>query len=1131
MSFESTSPDAIRSRLVVVSSGGLRRQILRDAVRKGTGLGLRVVTPWTLAQEILERYDVVRGDGSAVVRLLVRRHVEDDVLLSESLGRFRDADGLVAAAVSDLTGAGLDAEGVPDVLQALSEPGVDDRGLARTTVRIAGDVATRLRELELERMAERLARAVSVLEERGASLFAGTTVTVFGFADATGTARRFLDALLALPDARMMVLRPADPAEEGEDRGAAFLDRFTRRLRPEADVRVASPRSDIDRASTDAPIRLFAAAGIDAEVSEIAARIRRLLDDGTAPETIAVVARGSEARAHELRRIFATHGVPFSGLDVPAAGLPQARRFHAALDVFRRRADVATERWIAAWGARFGEVESSADGAGDASGALLVHDLRLALRACGAGRLRDVAELDVDTLLAGRNSFALPVRRGLAAGGGSTEEGGDDAADVLELPRTAVAEHRRVSRSRLESVVGQAHSLLATLDTWPEFASGVDHDVRWRGWLEDELGWSPDDAAAAALPDLPPDFELRRDEIPRLAESVAVDALRRPLGGVGGGVQVLDVAQARFLEFDHLFLCGLNRDVFPAAAPEDVVLRDSIREHLRPLLPDLALARWRRDEERYLFALLMACSRQITLSWLAADEEGRGLAASPFVERLRRARNLDVAIVGREDPSASKETSAPKSMNVPADEMPRSLPRPILDVLRDLGREDRRDDSGTLWTWARAEAAGRRWPDGADDAGRAMAEVLEEVDPRGKASRGRLRLLSPWHGIVGATRDAADPRRAPLYVTTLESVARCPWRTFLTRLLRLEPVPDPLEVMPDIDMLMLGNTVHTALETLVKTALSTESMRSAADEDDDLRRALERGPIAIAKPASDAVAAALTHAAEDVMRSSGYRLLGLRHALERRARPYVEAAIERDWATGVEIHVVGCELSGTLAPQPGVRDREIRFRADRVDVADTRVRLVDYKTGKPFALGKKNEETRRKHHRKGIAEGIRLQAMCYAASLSATGTVGEGVYAWLKPDLEDNEVETSVAAEEAELRAVFEIATSELLGAFEGGAFTPRLTDAKGVENSACRFCEVTTACVRGDSGARRRWSEVVEAKWADRADEPSSPIPASRVARLWRLHDAVEEAMERRSEATTRSKIDGVDDKRGDPS
>ena len=105
----------------------------------------------------------------------------------------------------------------------------------------------------------------------------------------------------------------------------------------------------------------------------------------------------------------------------------------------------------------------------------------------------------------------------------------------------------------------------------------------------------------------------------------------------------------------------------------------------------------------------------------------------------------------------------------------------------------------------------------------ARLAVLNEIDPRDARRHG----LGPYFGFVGRVA-AGDSREGPLYVTRLESLARCPWQTFLTRVLRIAPVPDAAGDLPAADdTRLLGNVVHRLLERVAHRPLG---------EDEDLTR-------------------------------------------------------------------------------------------------------------------------------------------------------------------------------------------------------------------------------------------------------------------------------------------------------
>ena len=88
-----------------------------------------------------------------------------------------------------------------------------------------------------------------------------------------------------------------------------------------------------------------------------------------------------------------------------------------------------------------------------------------------------------------------------------------------------------------------------------------------------------------------------------------------PMGGSGGGVQVLSVMEARARTFRHLFVVAVNRGLFPRALAEDALLPETLRARLAAdVLPHVPLRARSADEERYLFAQLLSSAPSVSLS-------------------------------------------------------------------------------------------------------------------------------------------------------------------------------------------------------------------------------------------------------------------------------------------------------------------------------------------------------------------------------------------------------------------------------------------------------------------------------------------------------------------------------------
>jgi RecB family exonuclease len=436
-----------------------------------------------------------------------------------------------------------------------------------------------------------------------------------------------------------------------------------------------------------------------------------------------------------------------------------------------------------------------------------------------------------------------------------------------------------------------------------------------------------------------------------------------------------------------------------------------------------------------------------------ADDDGRARSPSPFVERLRGA--------GAELPCEQ----AP-SLQAPP-ERSRGWPRTAAEaaVTEALhGSRARFSELLPLAVRERAAFEGAAGPAAPPDAlARARLAVREEfADRPGRAE------LGPYFGFVGPVRSAADPRRREIYVTLVESLARCPWQVFLSRLLGLEPPPDALAGLPELGPLLIGSLVHRVLQEIVAREIP---QAPCADE----------AARAVPWPAEPELEALLRSCAAALLREEGLGPPGLAQLLVESARPLVAAARGLEWpAPGSGIRCLGAEVEDRVeVPGPDSRRWSVGFRADRVDLTADGRRWIDYKTGRA-PRGTLLER---------VAQGASLQAAAYAF-----GGGGEGRFLFLARGAERGAV-VGVDAEDRELRAAFDAAISAALAAFEAGSFLPRLAKADGSgPPDPCDWCEVREACLQGDAGARARLVE-----WAKQGRAGADAEGAALA--LWRLH------------------------------
>ena len=542
-----------------------------------------------------------------------------------------------------------------------------------------------------------------------------------------------------------------------------------------------------------------------------------------------------------------------------------------------------------------------------------------------------------------------------------------------------------------------------------------------------------------------------------------------PLGGSGGGVQVLDVTEARGRTFEQLFVMGLARDAFPRSVREDPLLPDALRERVRDVLPDVPVKKLGHDEERYLFAELVASSPQVTLSWPLASDEGRPCARSSFVERLRWA-------------GAFAEPALARSVLAPAPSGPAQLLSLEEHVLRAalFGPPQRLDAVFPIALRGIAGEILERGPASAvDPLAASRLAVLREVE--GKAFRGAPQL-GPYYRLRGTpARGERSPRGAALRHDARAAVA-----LRLADLSRAAPAP---RGAPRCRRRAAGNR-HAAA-------------RLGGSPSD--RRGLPRGgrsPGARARgrrPLARRRAAGGDRGKRPRWRSSRTRAFrsGASRACSRSGRFRIvlrARSLDQAEPAPIEIVAVERERSIDVADARG-RAHALCFRADRIERIGGRERLTDFKTGRPISK-KKTEATRRADFIAAVARGEVLQPVAYARSTQGEGS---GRLLYLRPDLSDDMTEFSAPRGDVGLGEAFDTALHGLFDAWNAGSFFPRLLGPDlDQEPTACQFCAVAQACLRGDTGARRRFAAWLEASENDR--EPRLAVAELSLLRLFRL-------------------------------
>ena len=1048
-----------RPALLVVPSQSLRQHLLTIlAERRPAIAGLWCRTLYGLAADLLRQVGLPLPGPLDPLMLVARRLARDEPALARSFDHLVDGYRTGAASVSDLMDAAFDpahAEALDEVLAAEGREvaGRDALERARAVVRVAARSAEVLEAGGLARRPAVLLRAAELVRGGAPATFRPGAVHVYGFADATGVATDLIEALLDRHPTTLYLDRPADPAEpDGEPAGALFGRRFRERLRDHAPARAET----VDE--PPAPrVDAFRALGAGAEAREVARRLRALLDAGARPERLGVVGRRLDGYLSPLRVQLQRYGVPFSGLGAQGPVTPAGRTVGALLDLLLLGGRAPVERWFDARRKGFGRTAA--------------FDLRLALHSLGAARLQDLATLP---RIRGKR-VPLPVRLGFD-GDRPAGSGQDTSEDDRE--RRVLLRRRWVAAATVRAAAQNAAALGKRFERWPSRAPFSSHLQILAKLLRRELEWPEDDplaeeietrlaAGARGLERL----ELTREDLHLVLRELLADVGRERLGGQGAGVQVLDATEARGRTFDHLFLIGLNGGVFPRTVREDPLLGDPLRRLLSRqgfgVLPDLPAKREGAEEERYLFAQLLGAAAAVTLSWQQVDDDNGARTVSPLVERLRWSGAYSLTV----DPPLARPPHAPGADGRAGEADGRRVPRPLLEsaVEAALGG-DRPALEPVL-------ALGLGGLPEAPETAAARLRVLDEMDPRGRRAE-----LGPYLGMVGAPRGDDDPRRdETLFVTTLEGLCGCPWQTMLTRVLRIEQLPDPLDTLPAIDPLLVGNVVHRAAEAIVERRLGRSG---------DTTPPRGRLALPVSWPEAAELDEILVSAAGDALRESGVGLPGFDRVVALAVRPYLDELRSADWPGDARVPVLGAELLGHLDLPDGPPPRRLAFRVDRIDGPGERPIYTDYKTGRRSISGAEDEAKRRRAVLAQVRAVLRLQVPAYAL---AGG--GSGRYLFLHPEVKGAR-DIAIDSAEHDTATAFQRAADAALAAWRQGAFPPRLVEADhDREPKRCAWCQVAQACVRGDSAVRRRLRE-----WAASEGARHETGPAEAALAIWRL-------------------------------
>ena len=487
----------------------------------------------------------------------------------------------------------------------------------------------------------------------------------------------------------------------------------------------------------------------------------------------------------------------------------------------------------------------------------------------------------------------------------------------------------------------------------------------------------------------------------------------RAESAIAPAVACLDMASARYLSYEHVYLIGMTDDAVPARPPVSALYAEDERAELRALGVPLDDALKHNRREVLMFQRMFSIARgSLTIAWHRIMRGGQATQRSLFVEEVAD-RLPDVRI------------HRPLSV--------RSVATPEADLVA-----CERDARNYVFANGATGSAAGEFPDM-----RAAAEIelaRHDFEPCGV------------HDAVLARRENLDWLRlnngpeSEFSATALETYAQCPFAYFRDRVLRLFRV-EPTEAL--LDARIRGGVLHRALEKFH----SEFAGRAVADIDPrDAAPAMERALDAEFTKARKSY----SHIARGLLDAQRAHLSG---ALSR----YLAIAYARDdprWKpTAFEVpfgRARGDRERYAPAYALDLGEETVRLTGciDRIDRDGDAIRVIDYKTSKVAKIEideKRNFQLAL--YALAVESGICSAGRCESASYVAVGKNAGETIALSRDGDSPNWDKRIELARAAVLDAVRGIRT---------GVFHPTL------RAEACRGCASEKAC-RYERGRMRR--------------------------------------------------------------
>ena len=743
-------------------------------------------------------------------------------------------------------------------------------------------------------------------------------IVYYGFYDLTQIQLDLFHAVARhFPTTLFFPLLDAQPAHEGWSFAARFYERHVQGWNAPPPCAPASHASlpaaarvfdAIESRHLDFPAgwkcRIVSAFGAADEIATAAKEILKLVDDGAAQfHEIGVVARSLDSYGPIIKEVFHQHSIPLAGtFEEPLAQAPLTKAVILLLnlparDFLRNQViDLLSSPYF-----RFPYADPKSLPFRPDLWDLATRELAICKGAAEWQRLRRYSRRDLALRQISQDEEPRKIRIPAAQLNLLANVVDELANDLLRLPdRASWQAYASAWKMLLEKYLGVAREreTTAPADAVPRIAETI-LDI-----LDDLTGLDSVENRVALS-------DFTRTLQHWLERSRLTDDRRNR-----DGVMALNATAARGVSFRALFVLGMNEGVFPRMIREDAFLRDRDREVLeRDLGYKISQKLTAFDEEKLLFTLLVGSARErLYCSFQRADESGRALAPSWYIDELTRAFGQGGQLCER---TVIPRGIAEKAAVAPFDRDNLLQPQELAIRLILEGR-----DPTTLIEISSP------LPDLYQHGRRAVAAIDRSYD----------RLL-PYDGALTDFdhywKHVAERGLSP---TALETYARCPFQFFARHVLGLDPIDRPEETLGP-SAADFGELGHGILNSFYQSLIDRGYFKGSSAKV-DVETTLQS-------------VAARAFAEYEEGNPVGYALAW--ESLKTGMIQTLRQVIARDLSEMVESGFAPASLETDMTtrlpgdwPEP-LPNLAIRGRMDRIDQKDGALRVIDYK----FKLGAK----------------------------------------------------------------------------------------------------------------------------------------------------------------------------------